>query len=518
LRFDSIKLDPFAREEPKKTQASPALEPAVELKPSSPLKEEIKPLVEKTQIEESEPAPAEEKPLPVEAAPAEPEPETPVEAPQKKEEAAPSPAPTKSVLSRFPPAVKQKPDTAPTKDFRAGLKSRQTPSIGSPKPQSDAQSELANVFGKLRKAETKNFVAPDILKANIVGGKTALNVTGGPKPTVRRDEFRESLKEKRSSMLEKAQEEGSALKRSESITKPKEVPEAIAIRGRLDRSKSISKFPIIPKEEEKKPVPEALARKKSLRGIERPNLDVKTEKPASPAPLFAKKDSSKPGKLADRFNPALAGMLARGPPPLATEKSTSSAGESTSSRPAEEKPTGPGPELTHMTKGRARGPKRRTPAAAKSAPEPSAPEPEKAPEKVNATVAAAPLVKPSQILPSSTLPKTNGTPEELSKPARDSIGEKPITPAKPRQISAKFDKAPTPELAKKPSSIDLARRVSGTSSVAKQSPRPESIGTPKTASPVVPKKSERIASGSYNTAQQTPKPESLISPSISSIK
>lgn len=518
LRFDSIKLDPFAREEPKKTQESPALEPAAELKPSSPLKEEIKPLVENTQIEEPEPTSAEEKTLPVEAAPAEPEPETPVEAPQKKEEAAPSPAPTKSVLSRFPPAVKQKPDTAPAKDFRAGLKSRQTPSIGSPKPQSDAQSELANVFGKLRKAETKNFVAPDILKANIVGGKTALNVTGGPKPTVRRDEFRESLKEKRSSMLEKAQEEGSALKRSESITKPKEVPEAIAIRGRLDRSKSISKFPIIPKEEEKKPVPEALARKKSLRGIERPNLDVKTEKPASPAPLFAKKDSSKPGKLADRFNPALAGMLARGPPPLATEKSTSSAGESTSSRPAEEKPTGPGPELTHMTKGRARGPKRRTPAAAKSAPEPSAPEPEKAPEKVNATVAAAPLVKPSQILPSSTLPKTNGTPEELSKPARDSIGEKPITPAKPRQISAKFDKAPTPELAKKPSSIDLARRVSGTSSVVKQSPRPESIGTPKTASPVVPKKSERIASGSYNTAQQTPKPESLRSPSISSIK
>ncbi|KAF2997944.1 hypothetical protein E8E13_005616 [Curvularia kusanoi] len=511
LKFDSTKFDPFAREEPKKSQASPSLEPAADLKPSSPLKEEIKPLEEKTITEE--PEPVAEKVSPVEDVTTKAEPETSVDPPQKEETAAPSPAPTKSVLSRFPPAAKPKPDTPPKKDFRAGLKSRQMPSAGSPKPQSEAQSELANVFGKLRKAETKNYVAPDVFKANIVGGKNALNITGGPKPTVRRDEFRESLKEKRSSMLEKASEEGSTLKRSESISKPKEVPEAIAVRGRLDRSKSISKFPIIPKEEEKKPVPEALARKKSLRGVERPNLDLKTEKPtSSPAPLFAKKDSSKPNKLADRFNPALAGMLARGPPPQATEKSTSSADDSTPSRTTEEQPSGPGPELTHMTKGRARGPKRRTPAAKKSAPEP-----EKAPEKVNATTAAAPLVKPSQILPSSEPPKTNGTSEEPSKPARESIGEKPITPAKPRQISAKFDKGPTPELAKKPSSIDLERRVSGTPSLAKQSPRPESIGTPKTASPVVPKKSERITSGSYNTVQ-TPKPESVRSPSISSIK
>lgn len=550
LKFDSPKFDPFAREEPKKT--SPSLEPAAEIKPSSPLKEEAKPFEEVKSVEEPEPA---ETVLPKEAEPAktEPvksEPETPVEPPQKEPEAVPPPAPTKSVLSRFPPANKPKPDTPPKKDFRAGLKSRQMPPSGSPKPQSEAQNELANVFGKLRKAETKNYVPPDVFKANIVGGKNALNVTGGPKPTVRRDEFRESLKEKRSSMLEKAQEEGSVLKRSESISKPAEVPEAIAIRGRLDRSKSISKFPIIPKEEEKKPLPEALARKKSLRGVERPNLDLKDkeEKPipeplarkkslrgverpnldlkddksSSPAPLFAKKDGSKPNKLADRFNPALAGMLARGPPPLASERSTSSAGESSPSRPAKEEPTGPAPELTHMTKGRARGPKRRTPAAKKSA---SAPETtpekvsEKVSEKVNATVAAAPLVKPRQILPSSEPPKANGTSEEssTSKPSRESIGDKPVTLAKPRQISAKFDKAPAPEVAKKPLSIELNRRVSGTPSISKQSPRPESIGTPKTASPVVPKKSERVASGNFSAAQPSPKPESMRSPSITSI-
>ncbi|KAL1651565.1 hypothetical protein SLS61_005518 [Didymella pomorum] len=560
LKFESSKFDPFAKEEPQK--ASPALKPAAEIKPSSPLKEEAKPFEE---VKNVEGVIRTEKVAPVETEPAktEPikiEPETPVESPQKETEAAPSPAPKKSVLSRFPPATTSKPDTPPKKDFRAGLKSRQVPSSGSPKLQSEAQNELANVFGKLRKAETKNFVAPDVFKANIVGGKNALNITGGPKPTVRRDEFRESLKEKRSSMLEKAQEEGSVLKRSESISKPAEVPEAIAIRGRLDRSKSISKFPVIPKEEEKKPVPEALARKKSLRNIERPNLelkekedkpvpeplarrkslrgaerpspDLKDDKPSSPAPLFAKKDNSKPNKLADRFNPALAGMLARGPPPLASERSTSSAGESSPSRPAKEEPTGPAPELTHMTKGRARGPKRRTPAAKKSASEPEK-APEKVPEKVNATVAAAPLVKPRQILPSSEPPKANGTSEEsstTSKPPRESIGEKPLTPAKPRQISAKFDKAPTPEIAKKPSSIELNRRVSGTLSLSKQSPRPESplgrvsgvppesIGTPKTASPVVPKKSERVASGNFSAAQPSPKPaESIRSPSITSI-
>ncbi|KAF2624842.1 hypothetical protein BU25DRAFT_372979, partial [Macroventuria anomochaeta] len=522
LRLDSSKFDPFAKEDPKEAQASPSLEPAAELMPSSPLKEEVKTLDEVKTVEKAKPA-GETAPVEVEPAKTEPpksKPETPVEALQKDKEAVPSPAPTKSVLSRFPPAVKPKPDTPPKKDFRAGLKSRQTPSTESPKAPSQAQSELQNVFGKLRKAETKNYVAPDVFKANIVGGKNALNLTGGPKPTVRRDEFRESLKEKRSSMLEKAQEEGSVLKRSESISKPTEVPEAIAIRGRLDRSKSISKFPIIPKEEDKKPVPEALARKKSLRGVERPNLDLKDDKPASPAPLFAKKDSGKPNKLADRFNPALAGMLARGPPPLATEKSTSSVGELSPSRPAQEEPSGPAPELTHMTKGRARGPKRRTPAARKSAPEPEKVT-EKVPEKVNATVAAAPLVKPRHILPSSEPPKANGTPEEpsvTSKPARESIGEKPVTPAKPRQISAKFDKAPTPEVAKKPSSIELNRRVSGTQSIPKQSPRPESIGTPKTASPSVPKKSERITSGAYNATQQSPKPESIRSPSITSTK
>jgi hypothetical protein len=531
-KLDTSKFDPFAKDETKDLQAPPPPEPAMDPKPSSPLKEEVKPL-EEVKIEDSAPA---EEPAPVDieptkAEPAEPakpeplkqaEPETPVEAAPKEKETVPSPAPKKPVMSRFvkdspfnAPAVKSKPDTPPKKDFRAGLKSRQVPASASDAPKSQAQSELQNVFGKLRKAETKNYVAPDVFKANIVSGKNALNETGGPKPRVRRDEFRESLKEKRSSMLEKAQEEGSVLKRSDSISKPAEVPEAIAVRGRLDRSKSISKFPP-PAPEEKKIIPEALARKKSLRGVERPNLDTKEEKPSSPAPLFAKKDSTKPNKLADRFNPALAGMLARGPPPLAAEKSTSSAGEASPTRPAQEESSGPAPELKHMTKGRARGPKRRTPAAKQAAPEPEA-----MPEKVNATVAAAPLVKPRHILPSSEPPKTNGTSEEPSvtnKPAREFIGEKPITPAKPRQISAKFDKAPTPEVAKKPSSIELERRASGTQSIPKQSPRPESIGTPKTASPSVPKKSERITSGAYSTAQQSPKPESIRSPSITSLK
>lgn len=508
LKLDSSKFDPFAKEEPKQ------LEPAAELRPSSPLKEEVKPLDEPKEVELLKPVEelkSAEAPAPIEAEPVKPEPlktepvkadpvktelETPVESPKKDEEATPSPAPTKSVLSRFPPAVKAKPDTPPKKDFRAGLKSRQVPSPDSPKPQSAAQSELQNVFGKLRKAETKNFVAPDVFKANIVGGKNALSITGGPKPTVRRDEFRESLKEKRSSMLEKAQEEGTTLKRSESISKPAEVPEAIAIRGRLDRSKSISKFPIVPKEEEKKPVPEALARKKSLRGVERPSLDLKNDKPTSPAPLFAKKDSGKSNKLADRFNPALAGMLARGPPPLATEKSTPSVGKTSPSRPVQAESLGTAPELTHMTKGRARGPKRRTPAAKKSTTEP-----EKSPEKVNATVASAPLVKPNQVLPSSESPKANGLSEQPSTSsgsARQSIGDKPVTPAKPRQISAKFDKAPTPEVAKKPSSIELNRRVSGSPSISKQSPTPEVAKKPSSI------ELDRRASG---TPKQSPTPE-----------
>jgi len=93
----------------------------------------------------------------------------------------------------------------------------------------------------------------------------------------------------------------------------------------------------------------------------------RNDMPEEPSTLTS--TSSKPalsGKLAGRFNPALASMLARGPSP-ANNNANNVQGTSAPLQPSissDEPPAaGTTKELTHMTKGRARGPKRRAPGA-----------------------------------------------------------------------------------------------------------------------------------------------------------
>jgi hypothetical protein len=504
--------------EPKKMETlkeqSPSPTPALAPKPLFAKKAESKPATE-VPTTPADPEVAKEAPEKEAAATVPTKPQSP---PPTAEQPA-TPTEAKPVASRFTqdtgrgsPAAK--PKTPPKKDFRAGLKPRRPPPDNSKK---DEVNELQNVFGRLRKAETKNYVAPDVLKDNITRGKTALNVTGGPKPTVRKDEFRESLIKRKSTIFDKAQEEGSALKRSDSASKPSPpTPEAIAKKKGLHRADSDPKAGA-PKEPE--PIPEALARRKSLAA----NRPIMNDNPAQPATSTTKEPAIS-GKLAGRFNPALAGMLARGPPPLATNKSTSSAEVDVSpTRPAQEEKTGPAPELQHMTKGRARGPKRRAPASKPTTDEPEKTQ-EKAQEKVP-TAAVAPLVKPEHVLPSSEPSKTNGKSEErpvARTPVRQSSTDKPTTPAKSARISSgNFGKASTPELSKKPESLDLDRRVSGSQATPKPSPRPESINSPKPSSPGVPKKPtslefERRVSGSHNTPQKSPLPKQVETPKSAS--
>ncbi|KAF2827860.1 hypothetical protein CC86DRAFT_201146 [Ophiobolus disseminans] len=519
-KFDTLKNDVSAEPEKIETPSGPRMF-------DTPKKEAPTESVKDERLAEPSPKPKpilspkpsvgkKEEPKPDEQKKA--EPESSAEIPEKIKETS-NPAPSKLAVAetakpfaRLPPAAKPKPGAPSKIDFRAGLKSRQP--IGDASKKSDV-SELQNVFGKLRKAETKNYVAPDMLKTNILSGKNALNATGGPKPSERRDEFKESLIKKRSIIQLKAQETGSTLKRSDSNPEPAPLPEAIAKRGALGRADSGSKPP--PPEKPKHVTPEALARKKSLRS-KKPSID---DKPIQPAPLFASKEPAKTSKLADRFNPALAGILARGPPPLTTNKSTSSAdGTESPARVAQfEKKTGPAPELQHMTKGRARGPKRRAPRAnANTEPE------ETDPQKVTPSVAAVPLVKPEHVLPSSMPSRTNGPSEDLpvtKKPVRQSSVEKPVTPAKsPRIASGQYGKA-TPEPPKKPTSLEMDRRVSGTQNVQAKSPRPESIASPRISSPDVPKKPasldpERRVSGSYATPQKPAGSQPIPSPKVAS--
>jgi hypothetical protein len=427
------------------------------------------------------------------------------------------------------PAAKAKPDTPPKKDFRANLKSRQL----SDTPKNSNVSELQSVFGKLRKAETKNYVAPDTLKDNILRGKSGLAVTGGPKPSVRRDEFRDSLVTKKAAMLAKAQEEGSAAhKRADSASKPAETPEALAMRKNLGRAESFSNAPAA-KEKEADATPEAISRLKSIRS----SKPVPAEKPEqSQTPVASRelprtiqqsptrkegpsvsslvgKELPKNSKLAGRFNPALANMLARGPPSMASKPGGSTESADSGSKPADEEPTKSAPELTHMTKGRARGPKRRTPAAKQTA-KTGNNEKEEA-EKVN-PIASVPLVKAEHILPSSQPFQTSKTDEDFSvtrTPVRDSLKEKPLTPSKSPELTRKLEKSPTPEPPKKPASLELNRRVSSdVHAAAKKSPFSKPVETPK--KPII--QSKDVSTRSPVPAVQTPPTNGKANPSVSS--
>lgn len=395
------------------------------------------------------------------------------------------------------PAAKPKPDTPPKKDFRANLKSRQNVSDAT---KQDVVPEFQSVFGKLKRTETKNYVAPDTLKDNILRGKQGLNFTGGPKPSVRRDEFKESLISQKAAMLAKAQETGSVVhKKTGSSSQQSATPEAIAIRKNLGRSDSMPKPPP-PKEKEA--TPEALARQQSLR-TSKPVVPEKHSQATSP---LVSKEPIRSSKLADRFNPALAGILARGPPTVANSSATASSSASeTTSKPAEEKP-GPGPELSHMTKGRARGPKRRAPGAKQAASKAETAPREVAPEKVT-PVAAIPLVKAEHILTSSE--PSNETLEELPvarTPARESLKEKPAMPAKSPDLTRKLEKSPSPELPKKPASLELDRRVSAGLNIA---PKKSSIPDPVEAPRPSPLQSNKVSSSQSSRPLPTPsaKPE-----------
>lgn len=284
---------------------------------------------------------------------------------------------------------KPKPEAPPKMDFRASLQSRAPPS----RPDSTGPADFKSVIGSLRKTTTQNYQAPDEFKGNILRGKAALNLTGGPKKTERVDEFKEAILAKKKDFSQ-AQTEGRGITRNPSSASEQPVPEGLVKSLALNRSKSIKRDSI----SSSTPFGAGLPRK-SISSTERPTLDeqkspvldrrpsigfqrnsareVPSVKPVDKtAPTTSlPKETGVPGRLpgkiggnvlANRFNPNLAGLLARGPPLMATGSSNDSAtgSGSSSTEPAS------GPKLTHMTKGRARGPKRKAPTSAASTTEP----------------------------------------------------------------------------------------------------------------------------------------------------
>lgn len=354
-----------------------------------------------------------------------------------------------SLASASVAALKTKPETPPKKDFRANLKPRQPPpSSGAPE-----NSDFKSVFGSLRKTTTQNYVAPDELKSNILRGKAALNLTGGPKQTERKDEFKEAILAKKKE-FNKAQAEGRGATRSLSTASEQPVPEGLLKRTQLGRSNTIKRdaAPTIApstseqsrpstssserpglheKRDSKSSIPSLEERRPSI-GIQRESAqEIGTSKlTGTPAPVPGlHKETSAPGRmqgkvggsgLANRFNPALAGLLARGPPPMASESSDGSkslADRSSSSAPGESSTApGTGPKLTHMTKNRARGPKRKAPTStsttASSTEIPSAPAATTAESKDEAYVPDSTklALAERQISAPATTPKAGASP------------------------------------------------------------------------------------------------------------
>ncbi|KAI9690432.1 MAG: hypothetical protein M1822_009395 [Bathelium mastoideum] len=317
--------------------------------------------------------------------------------------------------------TKPKPDTPPKKDFRSTLKARQPPAESAGK----GEPEFKNVFGKLRKAETKNYVAPDELKNNILRGKAGLTITGGPQRRERRDELKEDLMKQKEVMKQKAAEEAVSGRKDSLSEKPAaEVPEALRRRNNLSRSGSsvgtLPGSPATPSPSKAKSPPPASRSASAIDG----ELQETTTSP--PATETTSRLAGGTSKLAARFNPGLANVLARGPSPISngadpTERGSKSAlGGQTAENDEAVEPSSSAP-LTHMTKGRARGPKRRAPKSApvegdEVAPSSTAetrpakegevssglPTPKTPSEtRVSSAVPIAQLVKPKDILPSS---------------------------------------------------------------------------------------------------------------------
>lgn len=354
--------------------------------------------------------------------------------------------PTVAKDERKPPVVKPKPQTPPKTDFRATLKSRPPTSTSS----TDAEPEFKAMFGKLKRATTQNYVAPDELKTNILSGKAALNASAGPQKAKPVDDFKESLLAKKEEMKTSGNKFGSNAELQNKQVPP--LPEALARRKTLSKAsapnlRTITSPPISAKPElqqvasgrgtenlaKSTPVENITSAEPKDESAKSPFL--KSEVPSKPPPLSQRKPSdstpktnvlersfseetlpkqrginarselktrttplpdnntstnpkmepvvkslSSPSpsvtndgglhagsKLASRLNPNLAAMLSRSnsPKPM---PSTTVVSEQISSSNALTKTRSTTQDdntdsLTHMTKGRAKGPKRRAPKA-----------------------------------------------------------------------------------------------------------------------------------------------------------
>ena len=348
----------------------------------------------------------------------------------------------KATLS--PPTTKPKPTTPPKRDFRSTLKPSQ---VAKESGKTD-EPEFKNVFGKLKRTETKNYVAPDELKSNIMRGKAGLATTSGPQKSERRDEFMESILKKKEAMKAAGPQDMSRKTSGTSIPHGPDppVPEAIAKRRELARSGSSQNSGLSSVRGESA----SLAPKPVAAEPTRESKVQPPEKKAS-APGRMQRDGLPSAALGERFIPALAGILSRGPPISGVSRvmSPTEVKQETTSRSTDQ--PSQGPQLTHATKARARGPKRRLPTSLNSDtdPETSIGGTDGASDLRSRVIPASPEVKKTSAKPEPSikpisLPLSNIT-HTINKQAQPQLPFRPSTPLKNSAInnSKELPKFPT---------------------------------------------------------------------------
>lgn len=397
-----------------------------------------------------------------------PKPDTIKERPELEKKLAATDTTMSPPLPSSKPSIAPKPETTtqPTTDFRSTLRSRPLS-----KPSTQEQPEFLSKFGSLRKAQQEKYVAPDVLKDNITRGKRGLTITDGPQKLERKDELRDSLLAKKEQWK---QEKDAGITHERKISGPPVTPgkpEALGARELLGRNKSVKGASRSP-EKTRNITPEALRFQKSIREkpkVEAPSAAEEPKAVIAPSPLTrssppteavaeparrlpspqAKEELTEPlgrtnsqpqpdermksppveersntyppvaaaaptSKLAARFNPGLAGILARGPPGSggspSGSRSESPAGVEASSRPvpaASSEPPAEGAPLADVRKGRAKGPKKRK-GGATSQPTASA-EPD-VPKKAEESTSVSNVHSPALDTPASPPPATKPSP------------------------------------------------------------------------------------------------------------
>ena len=455
------------------------------------------------------------------------------EVPSKKPEVLPlrSTSSTTSKLHLDTPSPK--PKQPGTIDFKSSLRRTETNSESTAKE----EPEFKNVFNKLRKTERSTYKPPDELKENIVRGKAALNATGGPRKTERVDELRESLLKQREAIKAGGGSSRPAATDSDR-RQPDPLPEALSKRANLMRvdtskspSSSIPASPLAdrspsplkdspfklskpdlskpsspskdnPAEELAKPLEAPAPRNDPPRGkVDPVSSGPSTVSDASAAPTAIRGPAAK-GSLAGRLNPNLANVLARGPPGVgggaSGTKTAARKDPPTTGEQGDSVPTSSGP-LTPLTKGRARGPKRRLPTSAAQ----------------NAK-ASAKEERPATVSEKS-VPSTSPRPE----PFRQTEDQAPSTPAKDSPpIPPKASWRPKPAVAAKSPELAKSETLTQSPDVSKKDESAFETPSKRSTGPEVPPKLSTVQKATCeetpthsSSAKPTPPPKSASLPS-----